>query len=482
MNKTWVIARREFLAAVRSKTFVVSLFLMPLLMFGGAIAQQQAAKIADTNTYKIAVVDRTEGGRVGQKLAEAAARRNEQEITDPATGRQTKPRFEIELVEPAPESDQAAVDRQRLELSDRLRAKRDGLLAYVEVGRDVTSPSLGGLVRAATQATRDGAVPADGPPDPMAAMRLLENLPDEQTIQYRTDKPALTVFRDWLSRTAPQIVTLERMRRSGTSELQLAAVAAQLVPPPVSNRGLARRDAAGNVTYESAKGGAIATIVVPAGLSLLMLMIVIVAASPLVTAAVEEKQQRIAEVLLGGVTPFQLMLGKLIGGVGTALVLGAIYVGGLLYVAHRFDVLEYVRVGPLLWFALFSVLAIVIYGALFLAGGAATTNTKEAQMVITPVVLVMFLPFFFFTVLLQYPSGALARGLSWFPLSAPMTAVMRAAIPGGAAAWELVLSALLTLVGTAAIVWVAGRVFRVGMLANTRPGSAGELVRWIVKG
>ena len=73
MNKILVVAKREYTAAVRTKAFLVSLLLMPILMFGGIFVQNQTRKLADTNTYKVAVLDRTPGGRLAEASCMAPA-------------------------------------------------------------------------------------------------------------------------------------------------------------------------------------------------------------------------------------------------------------------------------------------------------------------------------------------------------------------------------------------------------------------------
>src|SRR5688572_1647747 len=101
MRKTFVVAWREFIAAVKSKAFVVSLVVMPLLMFGGIIVQRQTAKMGDVKTKRVAIVDRS-GANLFADLQRAATIRNENQLND-STGKQTRPRIELEELPPAGE-------------------------------------------------------------------------------------------------------------------------------------------------------------------------------------------------------------------------------------------------------------------------------------------------------------------------------------------------------------------------------------------
>jgi ABC-2 type transport system permease protein len=261
-------------------------------------------------------------------------------------------------------------------------------------------------------------------------------------------------------------------------------VVVQILNPPVTltDRGMARTDASGAVTYEDSKANIITNFALPIALVMLMFIAVMVGASPLATNIVEEKQLRIAEVLLGGLRPFELMLGKLLGGAATAITLAAIYFGGIFIVAQRMDMLQYVRTETLLWFALFTLVGVMMYGSLFIAAGAAVTTMKEAQTTLTPVMLVVALPFFILTPIVQYPNGMLAKTAAFFPLTAPTVSIIRAAIPSATPRWEMAVSAASAVLGMLLVVWIAGRIFRAGMLLTSKPASLKEAMRWVLAG
>ncbi|MGH7178060.1 MAG: hypothetical protein ACREJC_11825, partial [Tepidisphaeraceae bacterium] len=182
MRKTLVIAVREYFAAVKSKAFVISLVLMPVMMTGGIVVQRMAERIADTKLKKVAVIDRTAGETLFQSLAQAAEKRNKTELTDPKTGRQFRPAIELERIAPADLADPAAVATQRMELSERVR--RDELFAFIEIGKDVLRP------RVASPAT----LPAEEDPD------------DPTVVRYCTNRPTNLEVRGFLDARLPPAI------------------------------------------------------------------------------------------------------------------------------------------------------------------------------------------------------------------------------------------------------------------------------------
>ncbi len=134
MHKMLTVAQREYSAAVKTKSFLISLFLMPLLMGGGAIAQLFLQDQVDLQEKRFAVVDRTEGEQLVAALESAVRTRNSEGIYDAATGEQTKPVFEIEQVASAGSSPDA-IQQQRFELSERVR--RGEIFGFLEIGAHV---------------------------------------------------------------------------------------------------------------------------------------------------------------------------------------------------------------------------------------------------------------------------------------------------------------------------------------------------------
>lgn len=452
MRKTLVVAIREYLAAVKTKSFLISLILLPIMMSGGVIAQKLGQKIGDTSTRRIAVIDRTPGQALYPVIQQAVLQRNQSEIFENGTGRQIKARFELVRIEPADPSDAQSLDRERLELSNRVRAGE--WLAYVEIGSSLLEP-----------ASRPAASSAGAAPE------------DRWVVRYCTNRPTYRDFANLLQSALPAAVFDKRLAARGMNYEQLRPL---LAYPRVVDAGLTEQRQ-GKIAAQS-ESGQIAAFAVPLALLFLMFIVVIVGASPLTANVVEEKQLRIAEVLLGSVRPFELMMGKLLGGVAVALTLAAIYFGGAYIAAFKQGFAGYISGGSIAWFLFFTILGTLMYGSLFVAAGASASNIKEAQSIIMPVMLLVMLPFFVLGNMIQDPSGVLATAASFFPLSAPMIMTARIAVPPGVPVWQAILSAAVAIATTIVLVWAAGRIFRVGILMQGQGAKPAELARWIMRG
>jgi ABC-type Na+ efflux pump permease subunit len=450
-----VIALREYVAAVRTKTFIISLIIMPLMMGGSVLVQALLQDFHDTKAKHFAVIDRT-GGRLFPTVEQAVREYNENKTVDPRTGKQIDPRFLVEEV-PAPADNPAAVGELREELSERVR--KGGLFGFLEIGPDVLK---GG---AETGGRAEGAAPPD----------------DRRAIRYQSNRPTHLAFPNLVKLAVTAKAEQERLRDSGL-KADIGEVRQIMRPVPVEAKGLSWRNPASGAVEDATEGSRFAPVAVPMILMLLMFMVIMMSATPAMQGVVEEKMQRIAEVLLGSVRPFPLMTGKLLGMTAVSLTISLVYLAGVYWAAHRFGVGEFLGGGLLASFVLFQALAGLMYGSLFIAIGAACTDMKETQNLLWPVMLLATLPLFILGNVLQEPNSAVATGLSFFPFATPMLMIARQAVPPGIPWWQPALGALLVLATTLLCVWAAGRIFRVGILMQGKGANVGEMLRWILRG
>ncbi|MEQ1905041.1 MAG: ABC transporter permease, partial [Pirellulaceae bacterium] len=211
-------------------------------------------------------------------------------------------------------------------------------------------------------------------------------------------------------------------------------------------------------------------------------MVIFMAAQPLLETVLEEKSQRIAEVLLGSVSPTQLMVGKLLGTVSGSLTIFLFYMVGSYFVASQRGWTDLIPLQLLPWFLVFQVLSVLFYAAIFMAIGASVSQLKEAQSLLLPVWMVMMLPMFVWLLIIRDPLGPLARGMSFFPPSTGTTMILRLATNQTIPVWELVTALVLLLLSTALIIVVAGRIFRVGILWQGKMPKLSEMIRWGLMG
>ena len=215
---------------------------------------------------------------------------------------------------------------------------------------------------------------------------------------------------------------------------------------------------------------------------MLMLMVVMVGASPLVQSVLEEKMQRIAEVLLGSIPPFQLMMGKLLGTVGVSLTISAVYLGGTYAALSYLGYANFFPTHLLVWFIVYQALAVLMFGAVFIAVGAAVSDLKESQSMLMPVMVLIMAPFFVWTSVLKAPTATFSVVVSLIPPATPMLMLLRQGIPPGVPIWQPIVGVLGVLLTTVVIIFAAGRIFRVGILMQGKGAKFSEMLRWALRG
>ena len=422
MRKVWRVARTEYLNLVRSKAFLIGVFLMPVLM-GGAIALQAlVGDKVDLRDRRVAVLDRT--GTLLATLEEAARFRNEHGIRK--DGVQAAPRF---VVEDAADADVAS-------LSDRVRG--GDLFAYVVIDEGVIAGDEGA------------------------------------EISYHTQTPTFRDLPEWIRIVLNGRIRQERFRAAGLDEALVERLGR---PAPLRQYGLAKVTSTGEVKKE--KVDEFAVFGIPAIAMFLLFALVMMAAPALLNNVLEEKIQRIAEVLVASVSPFELFLGKLLGTVFVSWTLSLLYIGGGLFVAGHYGVLDRVPFPLLGWFLLFQLMALLIFGSIFSAIGAACSELRDAQSMMTPAMLIVMFPIFVWFIVLRSPDSPFAVGASLFPPATPFLMLLRIAIPPGPAAWEIVVAVAATALFTVFCVWAAAKIFRIGILMQGQPPSLRKLLRWV---
>jgi ABC-2 type transport system permease protein len=429
MQKTLIVAQSEFATLVRSKAFVLSVLLMPVMMIASVVLIRSSRDAADTTDRPFAFVDYT--GVLAEPLKAVAEAYNSGRAPGmPRTGA----RFLATEIKP----DGRNPDEIRLELSARVR--RQELFAFVELPGDVLDPAA------------------------------------KAEIRYYSDHPSYTALPDWLRTTANGVILNERFRKASIDRVLVATL---LRPAPVEKLGLVARDDKGAVKQAEAVDQARA-FGVPLAVLLLMYVTVMSGAPQLLNTVIEEKMSRISEVLMGSVTPFQLMMGKLLGSVAVSVLLAVIYIAGGLAVAQYWgSYASAVTLPLLLWFGLFLLLAVLIFGSLFVAIGAACNDLKDSQGMMTPVMILVMLPVFTASAVLRAPDGVFATVLSMVPTAAPFIMMLRISLQPGPPAWQIAVSVVLMFATVFLVVWAGARIFRTGLLMQGKSATLGEMLRWV---
>lgn len=430
-RKVWTVATTEFLHAIRSKAFLIGIALVPMLAIVSMVGPKFVGDEIDRTERKVAIVDET--GRLYPLLALVADQWNAAQLDE--DGRIKGPRFLLEQVQPPPGR---PADDVRAELSDRVRTK--DLVAFAELPK-----------------------------------ALFEDTP---TIRYYTDNPTFQALPRWLDEVVGRLVIAERLRGTNVDPQTMLALVRDM---QVDSLGLLTRGADGRVTAAKASDQ-IRSFVTPMVLMMLMFLIVVSTASPLLNSVMEEKMTRISEVLLGSLSPFELMAGKLLGVIGVSMVLSALYLSGAYGFAVYHGYGDAVTIGQIAWFIVYLVLAMLIYGSLFIAIGAAATDLKDAQALMTPGMLLFMSPIFVWMPIVRAPGSSLAMGASLVPFATPVLMTLRMALTPAPPAWQIALGFVLTLATTAFFVWAGGRIFRTGILMQGKSATFAEMWRWVRAG
>jgi ABC-2 type transport system permease protein len=335
MRKAFRIAQREYRATVKTKGFIIGLVLAPVVMGGSGIAMALLEDRVDHEDKMIAVVDRS--GLLAESLVRAAAVRTERDVYDAESGEQLRAAYGIQVVQPARDYDVL------LGLSDRVRS--GDLHAIVEISEGVLHPR------------RDGAAARIG---------------------YYAQNPAMDDVRNWVGRQLNDELRRLRLDHAGVDQSALPDLFDWIQPEPLRPVSIDPETGAIGDAERSSELEALLIPIIPTVLMFLMLMM---GAVPQLQAVTEEKAQRIAEVMLGSVRPFEFMLGKLMGGVGVSLTAATVYVVGGVAAIRIMELGQYIPYHVLPWFFVYVVAAVFMVGALQAALGSACNDASEAQSV-----------------------------------------------------------------------------------------------------
>ena len=258
------------------------------------------------------------------------------------------------------------------------------------------------------------------------------------------------------------------------------------------------------------------------GFGYLIMMFIIIYGGFVMRSVIEEKTSRIIEVIISSVRPFQLMLGKIIGtslaGI-TQFIIWIISAGILMVIVMIFFGIDVAALNQsasgmpvglpggevptavdtlqlyaeelyrfpwlmlITFFIIYFILGYLIYSSIYAAIGAAVDNETDTQQFIFPIILPLMLAIYvgFFSVF-GNPHGPIAVGFSLFPLTSPIVMLMR--LPsgigaGGVPVWQLIASILLLIITFIGIVWLAAKIYRVGILMYGKKPTYKELWKWL---
>lgn len=424
MDKTWAVIKREYLERVRSKWFVIATLFGPVLLAAMMIVPAwlslRSGGIADLS--ETVIVDAS-GAGLGDRLADALA-----------TG------------------------------SARMRARPE--VRVVDPGDVAQAESL--LTRDVMQRVHSGYLVVDR-----------ETLAGERA--------------RYAGRAATSLPAIDRLRTTVRNVVMAARLENAGIDPEIARNMtlLPLRLESERITERGRGGSGRVNAIFSFGLAFLLYMSILLYGQAVMRGVMEEKQTRVAEVIVSSLRPDALLAGKVLGVGGVAFTQITVWVlAGWVMATFRAPIFaamglpatpmrlpELSLTFGLLLLLLFA-LGFIFYAALFAAVGSMVNTDQEAQQAATPLMMLVIFAALFIQPVLFNPSGTLAQWVSLLPFSAPILMPVRLAtvqVP-----WVEIIACLVILAASCALaVWVAARIYRVGLLMYGKKPTLRELARWV---
>ena len=435
MHKVLAVIRREFVTRVRSRAFLIStvigpiimilMFAMPILLSGSGGAPK-----------KIAVLDAVQDG-----FGQLVAQRLNSEMRD--TVRRADPRYDAMWVPTT---------------AAQLSATRDSLVALTGV-RTLGAASLDGILVITDSALGQG------------------------MIRYMGVNVGSPGDMNRLERSLRSLVIGGRLQHSGLDPQVVMGVMR-----PVDLKTL--KVSEGRLTAESGE----ASFLLAYAMSFILYIALLLYCIQVMNFVVEEKSSRIIEVLISSLSPFQLLLGKVLGVGAAGLLQLGIWVGtATLLTSFKAQIAALVGASPgavaslaiptvspalLVVFLLFFVLGFLFYASAYAAVGSMCNSQQDAQQAQMPVTIFIAAGLFIMFSLLSEPNGSTARVLTYVPFFAPFVTPVRFSF-SSIAWWEVLLSIAAMVAGLLIMTALAGRIYRFGILKYGKKATWGDAIKWL---
>ena len=199
-------------------------------------------------------------------------------------------------------------------------------------------------------------------------------------------------------------------------------------------------------------------------------------------AVIEEKETRIAEILFSSMRSFPLMMGKLIGVSLVALTQMSIwaltFMGLSIWAAGGSISLPHVAPILFVYLLLFFLMGYFIYSTVYAVVGSMVTTTQEGGQLAMPIVLLLVAGFFLSFNIIRNPNSPLAFWASMVPFFAPITMMVRI-VTETPPLWQILLSLAIGFATATGLIWLASRIYRVGMLMYGKKATIPEVIRWV---
>lgn len=436
MRKLLAIIRREYVQGVRGKGFITSTIVGPILMIVVMVLPGFLFGMKTGEATRVAVVDQS--GVMYERLRENLLRSGDENERMVELGGGPGPVEASYKLEPVALEGKSFGEIKR-ELGERVR--RNDLDAYLVL-----------------------------PPD------ILANGRAEYYGRNLGDVISVGRLRERLSRAVVE-------QRMMAANVDVGRVDDLVRNVPVSTVKISERG-----EEENSDGGGF---FLAFGVAAFIVIALLMYGQVILSAVVEEKTTRLAEVLFSSVSPFQLMAGKLIGVSLVALTQYAIWavvlVALLLYGAGALAMAgvnfapPHIAPSVVVYALLFFLLGFFIYSTIFTVVGAMVTSEKESSQVAVYLSFLLVIPIYLTFPVIRSPNSSLSFWVSMFPFFSPVTMLVRI-VTETPPFWQIALSFLIGVGTVILLIWLAARIYRVGMLVYGKRPNIPEVLRWVRQG
>ena len=439
-NKIVAVIKREYMTRVKSKGFIASLFLMPVLMCGLVLLSSFLAIMEDKTEEmrKLAVIDET--GEIFEQMQAAV-------VKHPTF--QHKGELVYQLHEEA-----AITEDEKTALQERVRTKE--LYAYLEIPKDVFA---NGKVRFYARTV--------------------------------TNSNVQNAFRRIIS----DLVRDKRFAESGYSQREVRQLMRAVGFNAYAVKSGKGKDGGAKVESAIETGARL-------GLGYLLVFVlylfVIIYANSIMRSVLEEKTTRIVEVIISSIKPHQLLLGKLVGVCSVCLTMFAIWVlFGVLLVMNIEPLLGLFGIDSLpmqfilvigtikassteilTYFFVYFIIGFFMYSTLYAVVGAICSSEEEAQQTGGPLTMLIIIPFILMFQLFRIPDSTFSVLLSHIPFFSPILMFMRINVLMPPL-WEILLNILLMCATVLLVMLISGKIYRVGILMYGKRPTLAQLWQWM---
>src|SRR5438876_5450584 len=443
MRKFFAVVKREYIQRVRTKFFVIATILGPLMMAAFTIVPAMMFGIKSGGPTRLAIVDQT--GKMYERVAKEIVSRKSSR-TESAT--------EAEPAQPAvgPNNSSEQINRAGKMINSTfvVEQARVNNRSLDEVKKDlearVESRELEGYVVLPPNLLKDGQP------------------------EFRARNTADVFTKENIQNAVSRAVRGQRLVEAGIDEKVVAKASESVDLKTVEAGG------------KESKGEASFFFVF--GIGLLIYMSVLLYGQFVLGAVIEEKETRIAEILFSSMRSFPLMMGKLIGVSlvaltqlsiwGFAFLLFAAFGVGMMAAQGMTVSLPHIPPMMFVYFVLYFLLGYFIYATIYALIGSMVTTTQEGGQLAMPVVLMLVAGFYFVFPIIRSPNSSLAFWASMFPFLAPITMMVRITTETPPV-WQILLSLAIEVATVVGLMWVASRIYRVGMLMTGKKASIPEV-------